>query len=630
MKRRDLMRSTAALSAGMLAGVGPVGAEAVARTDDHPSRGRQPNILFVLVDELRFPSVFPAGVHDVDGFLARFMPNVHKLWRRGVKFGQHFTAASACTPARGVLISGLYSQQSWLAQTIKNTPDTRATPAPVLSRAYPTYGKLLRQAGYRTPYVGKWHASIPPKSPDRLEAYGFQSLTYPDPTGSNLQGTVGDEANGYLSDQDIADQAVAWLGARHPGETPWCLTVSFVNPHDKEFFWAGTEFQTFNNLFNGRSDGLEPFVFYSHNEGTDYPPVVAWDDNPLRSPPPLGYPRLPPNWESAARIAARKPSTQAFTRKFQELVWGGATDDPRQSGFTVVPYPTPPRVYGVAKAPFRYWQRGLDCYTQLMTIVDQRIGAVVAALPREVARDTLIVFTSDHGEYAGAHGFLSGKVGSVYDEAFHVPLVVVDPKDKLIGDIETVRHGLTSSVDMLTLLVSLGHGGSRAWLTGRLAALYGRRHDMLPMLRSAKAPGRPYVLLATDELAAGYFNFDDAPSHLVGLRTKDFKLGVYAHWRRGTTILDRSTIESEFYDYATERGRAELDSTPDDPRAARARRVLLDRIVPTELRAPLPPILQGPQAVERDRYLALTALLDNLSPTDQATLHAVLGHGFDF
>jgi hypothetical protein len=58
--------------------------------------------------------------------------------------------------------------------------------------------------------------------------------------------------------------------------------------------------------------------------------------------------------------------------------------------------------------------------------------------------------------------------------------------------------------------------------------------------------------------------------------------------------------------------------------------VLLDRIVPTELRAPLPPILQGPQAVERDRYLALTALLANLSPTDQDTLHAVLGHGFDF
>ena len=257
-------------------------------------------------------------------------------------------------------------------------------------------------------------------------------------------------------------------------------------------------------------------------------------------------------------------------------------------------------------------------------------GAVLAALPRDVARDTIIVFTSDHGEYAGAHGFLSGKVGSVYDEAFHVPLVVVDPRGKLTGDIETVRHGLTSSVDMLTLLVSLGHGGSRAWLKGRLAALYGRRHDMLPMLRSAKAPGRPYVLLATDELVAGYFNFDNAPLHLIGLRTRHFKLGIYAHWRRDTTLIDRSTIETEFYDYATERGRAELDSTPDDPRAARARRLLLDRLVPTELRAPLPPSLQGPQAIERDRYLALVRLLDNLSPSDEDTRRRVLGHGFDF
>jgi uncharacterized sulfatase len=311
-------------------------------------------------------------------------------------------------------------------------------------------------------------------------------------------------------------------------------------------------------------------VFYSENEGTESPPVVPWDDNPLKSPRPLGYPKLPPNWESAARIKARKPSTQAFTRLFQDLVWGGAADDPRQTGFTVEPYPTPPGVYGVAKAPFAYWQRSLDSYTQLMTIVDQRIGEVVAALPRDVAGDTIIVFTSDHGEYAGAHGFLSGKVGSFYDEAFHVPLVVVDPRGKLTGDIETVRHGLTSSVDMLTLLVSLGYGGSRAWLTGQLAAIYGRRHDMLPMLRSAKAPGRPYVLLASDELVAGYFNFLEAPLHLVGLRTKDFKLGLYTDWRSGTTIIDRSTIQTEFYDYATKRGRAELDSTPDDPRAARA------------------------------------------------------------
>jgi uncharacterized sulfatase len=209
-------------------------------------------------------------------------------------------------------------------------------------------------------------------------------------------------------------------------------------------------------------------------------------------------------------------------------------------------------------------------------------------------------------------------------------LIVVDPTGRLTGDIDTVRSGLTSSVDMLPLLVSLGHGGSRGWLTGRLAELYGRRHDMLPMLRSARAPGRRYVLLASDELIAGYFNFNEAPLHLLGLRTRDYKLGVYAHWRPGTDRIDPATIETEFYDYATERGRAEPDSTPDDPRARRALRVLLDRLMPGELRAPLPPALQVPQAIAKARYLAFQALIQNLDPSDKETLHRVLGHGFDF
>ena len=75
--------------------------------------GPPANILFILVDQLRFPTVFPAGVRDADQFFAKFMPNLHKrLWTQGVKFGQHFTAASACTPARGVLIAGLYSQRA--------------------------------------------------------------------------------------------------------------------------------------------------------------------------------------------------------------------------------------------------------------------------------------------------------------------------------------------------------------------------------------------------------------------------------------------------------------------------------------------------------------------------------------
>jgi hypothetical protein len=79
-------------SAGSATTGAPAGASSPDSAQDsepRPAPGSRPNILFILVDELRFPSVFPAGVNDVGEFLHRFMPNVHSLWRRGVKFGRH-------------------------------------------------------------------------------------------------------------------------------------------------------------------------------------------------------------------------------------------------------------------------------------------------------------------------------------------------------------------------------------------------------------------------------------------------------------------------------------------------------------------------------------------------------------
>ena len=211
MKRRDFLKSTGAVGGSLLAGLGKAGAQ----TD--VVKGPQPNILFILVDELRYPTVFPNGIKSPDQFLEKFMPNLHKLWKRGVKFGNYHTAANACTPSRGVIITGLYSQQNWLITTILSSPNPNPAVVklqPVLNDSYPTYGKLLRQAGYDTPYRGKWHVSIPiaPQAGGNgLEDYGFDYDTYPDPTGSNLQGTYGDEANGYHNDAYTANQAVEFL-----------------------------------------------------------------------------------------------------------------------------------------------------------------------------------------------------------------------------------------------------------------------------------------------------------------------------------------------------------------------------------------------------------------------------------
>ena len=627
MNRRDFLKTSAA-AASLLGGLGGPAPASRAATAAAPP----PNILFILVDELRFPSVFPSGINSPGEFLARFMPNTYGLWQRGVRFTNHFTAGVACTPARGTLITGLYTQQTWTLQTLKGTPGTKISIPPVLNPSYPTYGKLLRVAGYLTPYVGKWHLSLPRTTGHALEAYGFSGMTEPDPNGSNLQGTVGDQPHGYLNDEYIAGQAVQWLNQRTPEDPPWCLTVGFINPHDQQFFWAGTEFQTYNDLFNAQA-ALVPFNYYSQNNGQDYPPVVAWDDNPLKAPPALGYPALPPNWEPAVAIAEGKPSTQYFSRLFQAAVWGGVSDDATQSGFAIAPYPgrqTMP--YGIGTAPFTYWQRSLDCYTQTMSIVDQRVGEVLAALPRAVADNTIIVFSSDHGEFAGAHGFAAGKGGSVYDEAYHVPLIVADPTGRFAGDVGVERTGLTSSVDMLGLLVGLGHNGSRHWMTGDLATIYGTRHDMLAMLRSAATPGREYVLLATDELVLGQFNFNRAPLHLVGLRTADAKLGTYADWSGADARIDPGSLQLEFYDYATPRGRAELDSTPDDPRVQPMLDTLLNDIIPNELRAPLPGRLGAVQDAGRARYRAFERLISAVPPAQQtaANLKAWLSYGADF
>src|SRR5262249_24252386 len=109
MNRRDFLKSTATITGGVFSGLHKATAQSPG-----PVSGPPPNILFILVDELRYPTVFPNQIKTPDQFLQAYMPNVFQLWQTGVKFGKHYTAGNACTPSRGVLISGLYSQQSWL------------------------------------------------------------------------------------------------------------------------------------------------------------------------------------------------------------------------------------------------------------------------------------------------------------------------------------------------------------------------------------------------------------------------------------------------------------------------------------------------------------------------------------
>src|SRR6478609_5157537 len=98
MKRREFLKTTTAISGGVFSGLHKASAEGI--PERRPASGDKPNILFILVDELRYPSVFPDDIETPDKFLETYMPNVHSLWKRGVKFGEYHNAANACTPSR--------------------------------------------------------------------------------------------------------------------------------------------------------------------------------------------------------------------------------------------------------------------------------------------------------------------------------------------------------------------------------------------------------------------------------------------------------------------------------------------------------------------------------------------------
>lgn len=568
--------------------------------------GTKPNIILLTLDEMRFPSEFPNGVHSAGEFLAKYMPYTHRmLWEKGVKFSNYQTAAADCTPSRGVMATGLYAQQTWLMLTRANMFNAQSTaaPQPALETAFPTYGKLLREQGYDTPLIGKWHMSNYPAGPtsaaayDYLEPYGFEGLTMPDPLGQPGQGSgatvaspppVG--ADPVLSDANIVAQANYWLKSRSNSgnKKPFCLTVGLVNPHDKQFFWAGIEGAVYQQQY--KKAGKTAPVAYTG--------IIAGQSDP----PDYGY-QLPANWQPADALLESGVKLPRLGRDFfSYAMTGDVSDDPNQTDFTMAPTPVTDSV--VPYAPFGYWTKALDMYTWAMNQVDIQIGQLIGNLPEDLAANTVIVFTSDHGEYASAHG-LQGKGFSVYKECLNVPLIVVDPRpDGVVSAPDIIREQLASSVDLVPLLVSIARDGTEWMKEEPYKALYGTRARLLDILRDPGAPGRKYALYTTDEAFPASYNYLNAPFHAIGVVTEQGKLGTYAFWDPSTNGGQplKAGLEVEYYDYTAPDGKLEMTSTADSPAAQELLHMLMTTLLPDELQAPLPEQYQTAQQNALDAY----------------------------
>ena len=486
---------------------------------------RPPNILVILVDQMRAPAWVPASL-QLDALLG----NLAALRSQSVSFERHYTASNDCTPSRGVLLTGLYSHQTRCMITGRSR----------LSPGFPTWGTLLRELDYETTWWGKWHLNPDPRA--SLEQYGFSGGTYPSPNGAPGQGTE--------VDPSIVDQFQEWFG-EYGGREPWCSTVSLVNPHDVAWWYR-------------------------------YTSQIA-----LESSPPALVDELPPNFETPEELQAHgKP---LLHRSLQETA---------ARSFGVVPFSGPEAVGA--------WSGLMNTYLLLQSYVDRQIGRVLQTLDSrpEVRANTVVVFTSDHGEYGGSHG-MRGKGASAYEEAIRVPLYVRDPRGLMTAATELPRYQLTSSADIVGLLLSIA-GGSNAWRKESSLAHLSQRHDIAAICADPGAPGRPWVLHATDEDVtefAGELHASEAPRHVVALRTAEGKLGLYSNWRQESIELEPGGRETELYDYSSATGRAELVNEAGSGALQEQLESILADAIPNELRAPLPGYLDNAQQEGMSNYV---------------------------
>ena len=143
---------------------------------------------------------------------------------------------------------------------------------------------------------------------------------------------------------------------------------------------------------------------------------------------------------------------------------------------------------------------------------------------------------------------------------------------------------------------------------------------MLPILKSASARGRDHIVMASDEWIPKYYDYNNSPRHILGLRTPEMKIAAYSFWNE-SGFMDRSNVELESYNYDTSRGRLELDNQrADSGKAQKLAKELLGRYNITQMQAPLPPKYRAAQAQGKAQYLAYIALLDSLNPDGSSNM----------
>jgi len=351
----------------------------------------KPNILFITCDQRMFQSIQAKGFHQ---------PAINRLAERGVFFKNHYISSAVCTPSRGVLYSGLAPQVTGIQE------EMMFGWTPSLPTDEVSIGTAMKRLGYSTAYFGKFELDSSILFPEpgvnytnKLKRFGFDVWQ---PYGE----VTGEKNQGYQMDGVIAAEGISWLRTYADSLKPWFLTLSFINPHDIFFADVNPPGEQVQKSLPGMTTPIPTDAQTSKNWN-----FSLWStlDEPLRAP---GRPEA--HWE--------------FYKATIDVV--GEIPIERTD----------------------MWYTYENFYLNLLRENDRCIEQVLDALDDlNLWENTVVIFTSDHGELCGAHGGLRNKGPVAYEQNVHVPMIVVHPNVK--GGQTT--QALTSHIDVLPTLVGL-------------------------------------------------------------------------------------------------------------------------------------------------------------------------------
>lgn len=406
LSRRDFLKmgGFTALAAG--AGISlaaPQSVKAKPKEMENPSSLAPYNILMIVTDQERYmsPSELPSGYR---------LPGHELLAMRGVTFENHQIASCVCTPSRSVIYTGQHIQNNGMFD------NTNFPWSDDLSTEIDTIGDLLRKQGYYTAYKGKWHLTAEFETVNKLDApkkilteemekYGFSDYF-------GIGDIIAHTQGGYLHDDVISAMTRSWLrgqGVRLRKEkTPWFMAVNLVNPHDVMYY---------NTDLPGDTKQSGRQMMRLNRE----PSAALYQDQWMV--------RLPSSRRQSMKEEGRPAAHQDYLLARGALVGAVPNDDDR-------------------------WRRLNNYYLNCLRDVDGNLLDILNELDDlGFKNDTIVIYTADHGELAGAHG-LSGKGATAFREQNNVPFTIVHPAYEGNKRCKAV----TSHVDIATTLVSMAKG----------------------------------------------------------------------------------------------------------------------------------------------------------------------------